>query len=385
MNRVQQIARRPDISNELKRYQSRISEIVDLAVTVQQIPSPTFAEGKRAVFVESQFRRLGLKDVEQDELANVYGRYPGRGSDSPLVISAHSDTVFSEQTDLSVRRDGDRVEGPGIADNALGVAGLLTLAQSFFELDVRPERDVWFVANVGEEGLGDLRGMRAAVQRFEKRGIYLVLEGGLFGYICHQAIGVRRYRITASGPGGHSWGAFGTGSAVHVLGHLIAAIDRLEVPEDPKTTYNVGVIEGGTTINTIAQSASLLLDLRSEEPAELRALVNEVMGLLEQVDCQDDVELTLEQIGDRPAGKIERQAPLVRWAMAALRHVGCDDLEFTLASTDANIPLSLGLPAVCIGLTRSGHTHRPDEYIEIESIPAGLGQALLVALAAAGT
>ncbi len=243
---------------------------------------------------------------------------------------------------------------------------------------------MWFVGNVGEEGLGDLCGMRAVVDYFGRRGRYIVLEGGLFGYLCHEGIGVRRFRISVDGPGGHSWGAFGTPSATHVLGRLIARLAELEVPDDPKTTYNVGVIEGGTTVNSIAREASLLLDLRSEEPGTLEALVKQVRKIAEKMPRADEINVGLETIGNRPAGRIRRRTPLVRWAEAALKQVGCDEPEYTMASTDANIPLSYGLPAVCIGLSRSGNTHRPDEYMEVSSIPAGMGQAVLLALVAAG-
>jgi di/tripeptidase len=224
--------------------------------------------------------------------------------------------------------------------------------------------------------------MRAVVDRFAGKGTYLVLEGGLYGYICHQAIGVKRYRIEATTPGGHSWGAFGTPNAIHVLAHLVTALTELSVPNDPKTTYNVGVIEGGTTINTIAGSAHLLLDLRSEDPATLGSLVTRVAELVRRATEQANVEVKMVPIGSRPAGALDRRSDLVGWSHAALAKVGCSHPEFTVGSTDANIPLSQGLPAVCIGLTRSGNTHRTDEYMELAPIPQGLGQALLLMLAA---
>lgn len=384
MDRVQKLARRQDVQEALSCYQSACAEIVDLAVAIQQIPAPTFDEEARAGFVETQFVQLGLEDVQQDELHNVYGCYRGVGEDDPLFLTAHTDTVFSKETDHAVRRGADRVHGAGIADNSLGVAALLTVARSITDLGLQCSRDIWFVANVGEEGLGDLRGMRAVLDRFGDQGRYIVLEGGLYGYVCHQAIGVRRYRIEVSGPGGHSWGAFGTPSAIHVLGRLITAIDSLEVPESPKTTYNVGVVEGGTTINAIAQSAQLLLDLRSEDGRSLNAVVSQVRELVRRANEQDEISVRMTLIGDRPAGQIPRETPLVQWAVSALKETGCDEIEFTVGSTDANIPLSRGLPAVCIGVTQSGNTHRPDEYMETEPIPRGVGQALLLTLAAAG-
>lgn len=383
MVQIEKVAHHERVQAALARWRAEIDTLVARAVSVQQIPAPTFAEEARAAFIEKQFRAAGLLKVDRDSLHNVYGLRPGRGSGSPVVVTAHSDTVFEAGTDLTVQRNGGQIAGPGIADNSLGVAGLLLLAETMRDFDLQPERDVWFASNVGEEGMGDLRGMQAVVERFGEAAAYIVLEGGLYGYVCHEAIGVRRYRLEVETPGGHSWGAFGTPSAVHVLGRLIAAIDALQVPDDPKTTYNVGVIEGGMTINAIARRAHLLLDLRSEEQQALAALVHNVESLVAEANRAEQVTVSMEQIGNRPSGRLSRRAPLVRGAAAALRMVGCETIEFTMGSTDANIPLSRGYPAVCIGLTRSGNTHRPDEYMEVAPIPAGLGQALLLLLAVA--
>lgn len=384
MNKVTLVAAQPRVKTALAGFEQDLSAIVDLTVEIQQIPGPTFEEEARASFLETKFREIGLQRVQQDALHNVYAYYGGDGRGDPLIISAHTDTVFAADTDLTVTRNGNQVSGPGIADNSLGVAGLLTVARALRRLDVEPEREVWFVGNVGEEGLGDLCGMRAVVEHFKRRGRYIVLEGGLFGFLCHEGIGVRRFRISVEGPGGHSWGAFGTPSATHVLGQLIAHLVELDVPSDPKTTFNVGVIEGGTTVNSIAREASLLLDLRSEEPAALNEVVRQARQIVDQMPTPDGINVSLEIIGNRPAGRIGRGAPLVRWAEAALKEVGCDEPEYTMASTDANIPLSYGLPAVCIGLSRSGNTHRPDEYMDVGTIPAGIGQAMLLALVASG-
>jgi acetylornithine deacetylase/succinyl-diaminopimelate desuccinylase-like protein len=332
---------------------------------------------------------VGIADVERDALHNVFARLPGRDATRPpLVVSAHLDTVFPVTTDLSTRREGALLYGPGIGDNSTGLAGLLVLAQTLVGRRLTHAADIHLVANVGEEGLGDLRGMRAVVERFGGRATYVVVEGGLFGQLTHQAIGVRRYRIEVTAPGGHSWGGFGAASAIHVLGHLIAALDRLEVPATPKTTYNVGIIEGGTSINTIANAARLWLDLRSEAPEELERLVAQVQALLSDVSsmhatAEDGVRLVAEQVGNRPAGAVGRDTPIVAYADAALRAVGYPDVHYIVSSTDANVPLSRGYEAVCLGLTHSGNSHRPDEYIDITHLPDGLGQLLLVALAAA--
>ena len=390
MTHITDLAQQPAVRAALAGYHARLDDIVAQIVAIQQVPAPTFDEARRAEYMTAQFRAAGVTDVERDALHNVFARLPGRDAGRPpLVVSAHLDTVFPATTDLTTRREGALLYGPGIGDNSTGLAGLLVLARTLVERALPHAADIVLVANVGEEGLGDLRGMRAVVERFGGRAVYVVVEGGLFGQLTHQAIGVRRYRIEVTAPGGHSWGGFGAASAIHVLGHLIAAIDQLDVPAAPKTTYNVGIIEGGTSINTIANSARLWLDLRSEAPEELARLVERVQAILRDLNheheaAEDGVRLVAEEVGNRPAGAISRDAPIVAHADAALRAVGCPDAHYIVSSTDANIPLSRGYEAVCLGLTQSGNSHRPDEYIDIRHLPDGLGQLLLVVLAAAG-
>ncbi|MCP4357250.1 MAG: M20/M25/M40 family metallo-hydrolase [Chloroflexi bacterium] len=385
MNRISQLAAHKTVSAVLSTFPSQIEEVLDLTIAIQQIPAPTFAEAKRADFIQTQFTAAGLTDVMQDELGNVYGRHPSAAlTHPPVIISAHSDTVFPAGTDLTVQRDDKYIHGPGISDNSAGVAGIIHLAKTLRNFNFELPANVWFVSNVGEEGLGDLRGMRAAVQRFGSQAIYLVVEGGLYGQISHQAIGVRRFKITVETPGGHSWGSFGSRSAIHEIGRIIVAIDQLPTPKTPKTTYNVGVIEGGTSINTIAQSASLLLDCRSERMVELERLVTAVTQIVKQANKRKDVTVTMEMIGNRPAGAISREAELVQMVEAALKAVGCRTPHFIASSTDANIPLSEGMSAVCIGLAESNNAHRLDEYLNPKNLANGLGQLLLLTLATAG-
>lgn len=391
MKRIAHLAGHPHVSAAIAQIAAGTPSLIDLAIEIQQVPAPTFAEAERAALIAAHFERVGLVDVQQDGLHNVYGRFPAAvpTQKPPLIISAHSDTVFPAGTDLTARRNGRYVHGPGIGDNAAGVAGIIFLAETMRARQIKPLRDIWFVSNVGEEGLGDLRGMRAVVQRFGPQAAYIVVEGGLYGQISHQAIGVRRYEIVVQSPGGHSWGSFGQRSAIHELGHLIAAIDKLAVPPQPKTTYNIGVIEGGTSINTIAQAAKMLLDLRSEDPAQLQRLVTSVQRLVKGMNrqyrraAQEGMAVTMTQIGDRPAGAIPRETPLVARAEEALRHVGCTNVQYIASSTDANIPLSQGITAVCIGLTESNHAHRLDEYLDSRHLPQGMAQLLLLTLAAA--
>lgn len=386
VSQIELFAQRPPVQAALRSFYTRQQEIVELIIAIQQIPAPTFAEAERAAYMEQRFAGLGLADVAQDGLHNVYGRFPGHSpTATPLVISAHLDTVFPANTDLTVQRKDSLIYGPGIGDNSAGLAGLLTLAQTLRDFALRPAADIWFVANVGEEGMGDLRGMRAVVERFGPGALYIVLEGGLYGQICHQAIGVRRFRLDVSGPGGHSWGSFGATSAIHVLGRIIAAIADLQAPQTPRTTYNVGLIEGGTSINSIAQKASLWLDLRSEDAGALRQLEANVNKVVQEVVAKfPETAVAMQLVGDRPAGKISRQTPLVSWAEAALQYVYQETITYMTGSTDTNIPLSQGIPSVCIGLTRTGHAHRLDEYLDTTFLPQGLSQLLLLVLTAAG-
>jgi tripeptide aminopeptidase len=386
MNLVQQIATEKQVQAALISFRQRLAEAVALIIAIQQIPAPTAAEAERASFLRTRFEELGLQDVEQDEWNNVYGRLRGRDGSTrrPVVISAHSDTVFPLGTDLTVRHYEPLIYGPGIADNSTGLAGLLLTAGAMLEFGLHPAADVWFVANVAEEGLGNLLGMKSVVQRFGGSALYLVVEGGSFGQISHQAIGVRRFRVDIKAPGGHSWANFGRPSAIHVMGQLIVAIDRLSIPLKPKTTYNIGIVEGGLSINAIAQSAALWLDLRSEEMAVLEEITDQVREIVATTASAPEITAVLVPLGERPAGQISRDTPLVSWAEAALHAVGVPEAEFMAGSTDANVPLSRSYDAVCIGLSRSGNTHRPDEYLDTTHLAQGLGQLLLLTLAAAG-
>ena len=386
MSTIRQLYQLPQVKKALSELKGQVTDTVELAITIQQIPAPTFAEKERADFMEARFTTAGLTDVWQDELFNVYGRWPGTSDAPPLVVSAHLDTVFPAETDLTIRREERNgrqlIFGPGLADNATGLAGLLTLLQTLHKYHFQFERDIWFVANSREEGLGDLDGIRAVVDRFDQ-ATYLVLEGGSIGQIYHPAISVRRYEITAETSGGHSWGNFGDPNAIHIISHLIAAIDQLSIPTEPRTTYNVGLIEGGLSINTIAPTATMLLDLRSAEQSTLTNLVETIETLVRQANQPADVKVTMRQIGNRPAGRLARQADLVQWAAEALRLVGYRHISYLAGSNDANIPLSRGLSAICIGLANCGNTHRLNEYLDPTYLAYGLSQLLLLVMVTA--
>ena len=361
--------------------------VIELAIQIQQIPAPTFEEGTRAEFVRGLFEREGLDSVGIDEVGNVFGKFQVSSSKlnaKPLVISAHLDTVFPVETDLRVRREGNKVFGPGIGDNSLGVAALFGLLWGLREGAILPSppaplpqgegsRDVWFVANVCEEGLGDLRGMKAVVERFgaEVAG-YLVLEGMALGCAYHRGTGVKRYRITAKTAGGHSWSDFGSPSAIHELSKLVVELTSMKLPESPRTTMNVGKISGGTSINVIASEAWMELDLRSEGQESLTELISKVEKKIEEAN-QPDVAFEAEVIGQRPAGEISAEHPLIQLAQECIREQGMEP-TLTSGSTDANIPLSKGYPALVLGIATGGGAHTTNEFINLKPIEKGLEQ-----------
>lgn len=367
--------------------------VVDLAIQIQQIPAPTFEEEKRAEFVRGLFEREGLSDVSVDEVGNVFGKFQVSSADlsqskgskfqvKPLIVSAHLDTVFPFETDLSVRREAEKVFAPGIGDNSLGVAALFGLMWGLREGrpplslgEGRGEGEIWFVANVGEEGLGDLRGMKAVVDRFGADATgYLVLEGMALGSVYHRATGVKRYRITAKTAGGHSWSDYGKPSAIHELSKLVAELTSMQLPASPRTTMNVGKISGGTSINVIASEAWMELDLRSEGPESLAELVSKVEKKIERAS-QAGVAFEAEVIGARPAGEISASHPLIQLAQECIREQGLEP-ALAIGSTDANIPLSRGYPALVLGVTTGGGAHTTNEFINIKPIEKGLEQLI---------
>ena len=370
-------------------YAGNLGRLIDLCIAIQQIPAPTGAETERAACVEDRMKAIGLADVERDELGNVYGRVPGAQAQPALLVSAHTDTVFPPETDLRLRRlSNGMLCGPGIGDNSTGVAGLLTLAETLTQL-AAPPVDIWLVANSMEEGIGDLRGMRRVVDRLATAaggrgalGAVIVLEGMGLGRIVHQALGVRRYRTSATAPGGHSWGDFGAASAVHGLVSVAEEILKVQLPQTPRTSFNIGRIGGGTSVNTIAQEAWMELDLRSESPEMLLWLDGQVQRIVERHVAAhsargDGLSLRYEQIGHRPAGALPFEHPLVQAACTILQEIGIKERsDARISSTDGNVPLSRDIPAVCVGLTDGGDVHRLSEWIDPLPLVKGMQQLL---------
>lgn len=365
-----------------------LDDILNLSVTIQQIPAPTFHEEHRTAFMHERFLEEGLVDVSVDEIGNVYGCFPGIGNKPPVVVSAHIDTVFPLSINLKSSSDETRIFGPGIGDNSVGVASLLGLIWCLKERCAERGKlhksgysdlcgDVWFIANVGEEGLGDLRGMRAVIDHFGSNpGAYIILEGMALGQVYHRGLGVKRYRISAKTQGGHSWVDFGRPSAINEIAKFIDHLISIPVPERPRTTLNVGVIRGGTSVNTIAPEACIELDLRSESKQILSKLAAQVEMLVNTFK-RPGVGFSYELIGNRPVGEISPDHPLIRLAKQSLEDVGIEPC-LNIGSTDANIPLSLGLPAVCLGLTTGGAAHTVDEYINTKPLELGIKQLISV-------
>lgn len=353
--------------------------IMDLTIQIQQIPSPTFSEGKRSEFIYNRFHALGAKEVFVDDCGNVYAHLLGRGEKPPLVVSAHMDTVFPEGTDLTCVRTEEKIYGAGIGDNSLGLAGLFGLYWNFCgDKDMEShlpdlDGDLWLVADVGEEGLGNLKGMKAVVDRFRSEPIaYVVLEGMSLGQIFTRGLGVRRYCIQVQGKGGHSWVDYGSPSAIHEIAELVVKITNLPVPKVPRSSLNVGKISGGMSVNSIAAEASLELDLRSESVELLDKMTNWVESLVKQADQRggDAVRFSSEKIGDRPPGEIKIDHPLVKTAIDCYKKESVE-AKLNIGSTDANVPISRGYPAICVGLTSGGGTHTPREYIDTKPVAQG--------------
>jgi len=353
--------------------------ILAQAIEIQQIPSPTFGEKQRAEYIRNHFLSTGAKDVTVDDCGNVYVHIFGRGEKPPLIVSAHLDTVFPIGTNLTCIRTEEIISGPGIGDNSLGLAGLFGLywyineGIRFQSKSAYLAGDLWLVANVGEEGLGDLMGMKAVVERFGREPLaYLVLEGMSLGQIYTRGLGVRRYRIGVQTKGGHSWVDYGSPSAIHEIADLVIKIKNLPVPVEPRSSLNVGVISGGTSVNSIAAEATLELDLRSESSRELNHLIDQIERLVREADELGGpaVRLSIEIIGDRPTGELSTEHPLVKTAIECFTREGIR-VKLNIGSTDANVPLSRGLSAICVGLTTGGGSHTMGEYIETKPVAQG--------------
>jgi len=362
----------PSELNQLRAAAARrTAAVAALTQRICEVPAPTGNEWERAQLVASLWQERGYTP-EIDAVGNVYVRRGKREHGPVLMLLAHTDTVFPQTTPISVTRQGDILRGPGIGDNSVNVAAMIGALDLLDELGRETAVDIVAVADVGEEGLGNLLGARTAVERYRaKLGAVIAIDGNL-GKITHGAVGSKRWRITVRGPGGHSYGAFGTPSAIHGLGRIIAAIADLTVPQQSKTTFNVGIIEGGTSVNTIAAHASALLDVRSTAITALNRVADEVRTIVAQ-RAGAGLTTEIEVLGERPAGERSQSDPLVQLAAAAITWLGIEP-SYGASSTDANIPISLNIPAVCIGITQVERMHTLEEFLYIPPIANGLAQ-----------
>lgn len=354
-----------------------VEECATLAARIAAVPAPSNDEAERAALVRHLLVKYGYDDVREDVLHNVVGRIPGQHSDRPpLLLAGHIDTVFPRSTPLKIWRERNRIHGPGIGDNSLSVASILLLRAALQRLGVTPDVDVIVTGNVGEEGLGDLRGMRAIMDAHPDVGAAIAVEGQTLGRLTYQAVGSKRYEIVVTGPGGHSWGDAGRPSAIHAMASLISRLDRLPLNHDPKTTLNVGMVSGGISVNTIAPTATAIIDLRSVDVASLDFLAAQVEAEA-RLTASRDIAVEVHKVGDRPAGSVPLDSGIVPIGIAVLRALGLD-ATCDASSTDANIPISRGIPAMCIGLATGGNVHRPDEYIDLDRLGTGLAQLILL-------
>ena len=367
--------------------------------TLSAIPAPTGAEAARGARVAELFDDVGLQDVKIDTVGNVRGWYGDRGNskgDDCVVLSAHLDTVFGPELDVSVSRNGSRLEGPGISDNARGLAALVAVGESLAHARVTTARPILFAATVGEEGSGDLRGVRhlfgPSAHQSIRPSAFIALDGAGLERIVHRALGARRYRVTYHGPGGHSWAAFGVANAANAVGRATAMLADLVPPQSPRSTCAVVRIGGGTSLNSIPQTAWLDVDLRSEDPRILEKLDATAHEFFERALAEENrhrapttpaLKLDVRRVGDRPSGLTPRTHPLVQTAVAATRAVGHEH-QLACASTDANVPIALGVPAVALGAGgRAGDAHLPTEWYENDKGALGIVRALFVTAAMA--
>ena len=368
------------------------------------IPAPPYGEQARAEWISERFAEIGLSEVETDEAGNVFGwlraaKLPPESSGPVVVISAHLDTVFPAETPLKLVVDGDRITAPGACDNCAGVAGMLAIARALMDAKVDMAAPLVFLGNVGEEGEGDLRGVRQLYQQSALAGriaAHIVLDGAGADSAVTQALGSRRYRVTITGPGGHSFTDAGTANPIAALASALAVLTQTQLLEEPRTTLNLGTISGGTSVNSIPESAQAAIDFRSTSAVELLrlevALHRAVEDAVEQVNAQAKaakaqerglLKFAIDKIGDRPAAQLPADSPLLEALNAVDRHMGLKT-ELRLGSTDANIPLSLGVPALSMGAGgEGGGAHTLAEWYSARDRETGLKRVLLLTLAMA--
>lgn len=384
-------------ASQLGREHDRIVEDI---ITLTEIPAPPFAETKRGAAYLEMLKQAGLQDVEIDAEGNVMGLY--RGTNAPggklVMLAAHLDTVFAADTNVKVRREGTRLLAPGIGDNSRSLSVLLAYARALKANKVQTKQDILFVGNVGEEGPGDLRGVRYMFTKgkySERVATFISMDGLDSARIVNGGVGSKRYRITFKGPGGHSFSAFGLVNPMAAMSQTVVDLYKLKVPVTPKTTYSASVVSGGTSVNSIPNEVYMEFDMRSEDPTELAKLEKAFLAIVNasvegenaaRNSREGKVAADIKLIGDRPAGSTAATADIVRIASSA---IAARDLKPSLAfsSTDSNLPMSLGIPAITIGSGGTGgRAHSLDEWIDVErgASVRGMEVGLAILLTAAG-
>ncbi len=387
----------PRVAQVLEILRKTVKETTEDQIQITEIPAPPFQESNRAAYMKKALAAAGLR-VETDGAGNVIGEWAGSSPDI-VMITAHLDTVFPAGTDVRVKREGGRLLAPGISDNGTGLAALLAVSSAFRDAKIKTRKTILFVADVGEEGEGNLRGMRSLVETYKKRLKYVIaLDGAATEYVTTAALASRRVEITVTGPGGHSWSDFGAPNPIHALGRGIARFVTVRIPESPRTSFNIGEISGGTSVNSIPSSAQMKVDLRSESEAELSKLegflrdavkagVDEEMSAARERGMGPNgslLYLKVDVLGVRPAGELPENSPLLAALLAADDQLG-NRSRRERSSTDANIPLAQGIPAISLGAGgRSGGAHTLEEWYDPAGRELGLQRIALTVLGVAG-
>jgi tripeptide aminopeptidase len=362
-------------------------------IRLTKIPAPPFLEQQRAEYYLQQMQRRGLPEAYIDAEGNVIGLHRGSGEGPLLAIAAHLDTVFPLETDLAVEQRDGRYYAPGISDDGRGLTVLLTLIETLSSSAITTRGDILFIGNVGEEGLGDLRGIKAIFRDFPQIDGFVSIDGSGLSGITTGATGSRRFEVVFTGPGGHSFSAFGLVSAIHAMGRAIANISELETPNEPKTTFTVGTVSGGTSVNSIAAHAAFELDMRSNDTGELVRLEQRVREAVQagvaaentRWDNNGEITVDFRLIGDRPSGSTSGDNPIVQVAALAMAEAGGELQRLRISSTDSNIPMALGIPAITItGGGESGGEHSPEEWFDPRDSERGPQMALLLVLGLVG-
>jgi len=389
---VTRLMQDPAVKAALEAAKTNEPGIIEEQIRISEIPAPEFKEEKRAAALKQIFTDLGLKNVRIDKGGNVIGERPGLSPSPNVVFAAHLDTVFPEGTNVKVTREGTVLKGPGIGDDGRGLAVIIAIAKALNQAKVQTPGTITFVADVGEEGLGDLRGMKQLFQDTLKGKIdrFVSIDGTAFG-ITNVGVGSYRYRVTYKGPGGHSYGAFGLANPIHALGRAIAAISDFKVPQTPKTTFNVGRIGGGTSVNSIAFEAWMEMDMRSVDMESLKAEDANFLKAVNQALAQENerwgnkgkLSVDIQRVGDRPAGNTPENSAIVQTAISVTTALGFTP-RLGDGSTDANLPMSMHIPAITIGGGGGGSgAHSLNENFDTANSWQGTQRAILLAIALA--